>query len=322
MISSSFLSLAQSYALLFANAKSKSRLSIMHINRKEFLIRNKFGISTINLFFDLALQAGSNFIIECGANDASVSRRFIRGNSGSRAIAIEANPFVYEKFKAINAIPSLDYIQTGLSDKKKKVQFNIPNVTDRDTSIFGSFQKLPKYYQDYTSISIDTDKLDSLVKKTLFSRDSKVFMWIDVEGEAYNLFCGADKLLNLGVIKVIYVEVQESDHYKEERVGLEIAELLGKYGFEPVARDFPLADLYNLVFIHKSELKYALPVLNRYWSRLYTIKAPFIEFRRPNRMLSWLKKSLLNLVPSNLHSIVHRVLAVLGSKSSRTGLNS
>lgn len=311
-----FLSLCQVYALNYSQSLRKSRLSVLPSNRREFLIRNAYGKSTIELFFRLSRNLGISHLIECGANDASVSRRFLGEKEGRSALAIEANPFVFANYLALNSnIPALDYKQLGLSNKKGYMDFFIPNVTDKSQSIFGSFQKLPDFYTDYTSVQVELNTLDSLQmsRKTV----SPSAMWVDVEGEAYRVFTGARKLLSSGHVKLIYCEVQESVHYENEKSAIEITEYLGEFGFLPIARDFPLANLYNLMFIHKDSIKDAIPTLNSYWSSLSEIRAPAIEIRAPRKSFAKVKNKILGFIPKPLEIVAHRLFALLGSKSSK-----
>ena len=316
IMTSEFVSLSRFYTSLYVASLQNSKYCLLSSNRREFLIRNEFGKKTVELFFNLALKTSASQLIECGANDASVSRRFIREAPNRTAIAIEANPFVYDHFKSQNLVEGLSYLQIGLSNKKTALEFNIPKVTDLTTSIFGSFQKLPQYYSDYSTVRINTDRLDNVLKHSTMT-DTASVMWIDVEGEAFNVLLGASKILSGDSLKMIYVEVQESEHYHEEKKAVEITLLLEGYGFIPVARDFPLADLYNLLFVKESALKDAIPVLNRYWASLGEIRAPFIEFRKPMITLSKVKSRIFKLSPKPLHHFLHRLFAFAGSSSSK-----
>lgn len=311
-----FLFLSQVYAFNYSQSLRKSRLSVLSTSRREFLIRNAYGKSTIELFFRLNRNLGISHLIECGANDASVSRRFLEEKEGRSALAIEANPFVYANYLALNSnYPTLDYKQLGLSNKKGYMDFFIPNVTDKSQSIFGSFQKLPEFYTDYTSVEVELNTLDSL--QMIRKKVSPSAMWVDVEGEAYKVFSGARKLLDSGYVKLIYCEVQESVHYKNEKSAIEIAEYLGKFGFVPIARDFPLANLYNLLFIHKDSMKDAISTLNSYWSSLSEIRAPAIEIRAPRESFAKLKKKIFGYIPKPLEFVAHKLFALAGSNSSK-----
>lgn len=315
-MSAEFLSLSRAYSILYARSLEKSRFALVSRSRKEFLIRNQFGKLTVQLFFDLSKELSATKLIECGANDASVSKRFINEAPGRSATAIEASPFVYENFKNTNISKGLTYIQVGLSNKKSVIEFNIPKVTDESTSIFGSFQKLPQYYSEYSSVPVKVEKLDTVMNVSA-KMNAPTVMWVDVEGEAFKVLQGASKTLANENTIMIYIEVQESTHYKSERRAIEIVELLESFGFVPVARDFPLADLYNLLLIKQGSLTDAVPSLNRYWASLSAIKTPIIEFRKPSQTLSNLKRILLRFIPEMFWPTLHRFFALFGSKSSQ-----
>lgn len=318
-MSAEFLSLSRSYSILFARLLDKSKFALISHSRKEFLIRNQFGKLTVQLFFNLSKQFSAINLIECGANDASVSRRFINEVPGRSAIAIEASPFVYDNFKKANICKGLSYVQIGLSNKKSVIEFNIPKVTDESTSIFGSFQKLPQYYSEYSTVPVKVEKLDAVMKASM-KINAPTVMWVDVEGEAFKVLQGAtNTLLNKNTI-MIYIEVQESTHYKSEKKAIEIVDFLEGFGFVPVARDFPLADLYNLLLVKRSVLTEAVPSLNQYWASLNLIRTPRIELRKPSQTLSNLKRIILRIIPEIFWPILHRLFALFGSKSSQKAI--
>jgi FkbM family methyltransferase len=315
-VTAEFISLTRFYASIYASSLRKSKYCLLSSNRREFLIRNEFGKKTVELFFDLSLRFNASRIIECGANDATVSRRFIREAQGRSAIAIEANPFVYNHFKTLNSMEGINYLQMGLSNRRTLLEFNIPKVTELSTSIFGSFQKLPKYYSDYSTVRIEADRLDNIIRQNS-KTDAVSVMWIDVEGEAFKVLLGASRTLSSESLKMIYIEVQEADHYRDEKRAIEIASFLESYGFTPVARDFPLAELYNLLFLKDSTLINSIPVLSDYWASLEGIKAPKIEFRKPLITLSKIKTGIFKFAPKPLHDFLHLLFAFAGSRSSK-----
>ena len=311
-----FLNISQQYSSLYAQALKNSLFSFIPQKRKEYLIRNSFGVKTIELFFTLSKRLQISQLLECGANDASVSRRFIEETKNGSSLALEANPYVFNKFWSLNSnIQNLTYRNVGVSNSKGKFEFFIPNVTDKEISIFGSFQKLPQYYADYTSIKVGKDKLDNLIK--LSKASASIGMWIDVEGEAFRLFEGAKTLLKSGKIKLIYVEVQEASHYQDEKNAYEISEYLKTFNFVPVARDFPFNNIYNLVFLDIDSLSFSIEILNEYWFSLFNIKAPYLEIRFPKEILSRIKNNFIRFLPNKLIKIFHVIFAMLGSQSSK-----
>jgi len=314
---SDFLTLQQAYVQFYSRSLEKSKFSLLNADRKEFLIRNKYGKVTIELFFKLARTLGTSNLLECGANDASVSIRFINEVQGRSAVAYEANPFVFERYRLNNDfIAGLTYLQVGISDKKGYLDFHIPKVTDKSYSIFGSFQKLSNYYSDYETLKVKLDSLDNLHRFP--NKLGQTAMWVDVEGEAFKLFGGSKKVLRSGSVQLIYVEVQEGVHYGSEKNATQISDYLLEFGFLPVARDFPLANLYNLVFIHEDRIHEVMPILNGYWLSLGAIKAPILEFRMPLTFLSRIKKAVIEILPESWSKYGHRIFAMLGSKSSRS----
>ena len=73
-----------------------------------------------NLFLKLLKKLNVDYLIECGAHEATASLSFVK--SGGKAIAIEANPFVYRDItpKSFDRFTS---INMGLSDKEEVLFF-------------------------------------------------------------------------------------------------------------------------------------------------------------------------------------------------------
>ena len=298
------------------DAKNKFR---PYKNRKRFLILNETGKVTRSLFWQLVSQSKVKLFLECGANDAQVSREFLGKNPQGRALAIEANPKVFERFKGINVdVSNLTYVNEGISDKSGELEFYVPKVTDESISIFGSFQKLPMY-DYYPPRRIKVSSLDEIIHQYHLYEDS-VAIWIDVEGQVGKLLAGAKDFLLSKKCKVIYCEVQDYGHYADEIKANDIAKILWSYGFVPVARDFPTQPFYNLIFVRAESLIDIHEARTKYVEDLTNIKLPLVVIPDFREGFAKLKNLLLRLENRNFQKIVHSVAGFLGSKSSRKRL--
>jgi FkbM family methyltransferase len=231
-------------------------------------------------------------------------------------LAIEANPQVYGRYQKVNSeYQQIQYINVGLSNRRKISPFYVPKVTDPSTSIFGSFQKLP-IYDYYNPTPVKIEKLDSIVRNFRL-KSERIALWIDVEGELGRLIQGARKTLSDYSVKLLYCEVQENNHYNDEKTAMEISQELWSLGFVPVARDFPTAPLYNLIFLRKDMIERVNPLLLSHLEDLQKIKLPFFVVPDYKTPLSRIKKFILRPNSKLWHKMVNSIAAILGSSSSK-----
>jgi FkbM family methyltransferase len=284
---------------------------------KHYLILRSTGLVTRELFSNLLKILEVNFLIECGANDASVSREFISGQPNRKALAIEANPLVYERFKSINSeFSQLKYVNVGISSHNSRQPFYVPNITDPSTSIFGSFQRLSLYEYDKPMI-VDIKQLDHF-KRQIPSSATSIALWIDVEGEVGRLLLGAKTILSDERVKMLYCELQDDVHYRDEKSAMEISYELSKLGFFPIARDFLSAPLYNMIFVRSESLSRVQQEISSHFRRMEFIKIPFFVFPDFKTKLSKIKRRLLKIESRKWQSFVHQFSAILGSASSKS----
>ena len=103
-----------------------------------FSSKRLLGINTTKeldrLFFKLLKPMNIDYLIECGAHEASASLNFI--NQGGKSIAIEANPFVYNNITP-KSNENLIAINKALSNKKGKLDFFFPKNNNKpDNQLF------------------------------------------------------------------------------------------------------------------------------------------------------------------------------------------
>lgn len=299
------------YGIISANNKFR-----IYSKARRFQILKCTGEVTRTFFWNLVKKMEIESFIECGANDAIVSREFLSYMPYGGAIAIEANPKVFERFKAINKeISKLKYLNLGVSDKRETLNFYVPNVTDESISIFGSFQKL-SIYDYYPPREVQTLPLDEILKTELKTSEN-IALWIDVEGQFGKLIDGATKTLKSPKCKILYCEVQDDEYYLQELNAQQIVEKLWGYGFVPFARDFFTQPLYNLIFVKRDVLQKINQERAIYLSELMEIKIPYFLLPDWKSGLSKFKRTLLKVGGKRSKRVIHKISRVLGSESSR-----
>lgn len=299
------------YGVIEANNKKQ-----MYVKRKRFQILKRTGEITRNFFWEIVKELDIDVFVECGANDASVSRQFLESFPERRALAIEANPRVFEYYREVNEkISTLEYLNLGVSDKQGTLDFYIPKVTEEEISIFGSFQKLP-YYDYYPAIKVQTLPVDKIIKRNKRA-DKSLALWIDVEGQLSKLIKGAHHTLKSKNCKILYCEVQDDNHYSQEATAQEIVDTLWGYGFIPVGRDFFTEPFYNLMFVKADVMQYIHVQRAIYVKELISIKIPVFLMPDIKSKLSRIKALILKRSGVNLQRFIHKIASFLGSESSR-----
>lgn len=274
---------------------------------------------TTQIYRKLSLE----LLIQCGANEPSSAINFCNLNSNNRAICIEANPYIASKYVANNKNKNISYLNIGLGSEPGNLNFYIPEDHPKDWTLQGTFTPTKQLkYQKPFEIQVDT--LDNLIPKNLGVDDLRssnfpnTALLIDVEGFSWEVLQGAKEILSLDKTKAIFIEVQDDNFYWEkEKNAMQISEFLEGYGFIPVARDYPTAPLYNIVFIKVTELDKLVEIINWFWFNFTQIKPNFIEFKDPRLILVRIKKLCFALIPKFLHRHLHIFFKFMGSKSSK-----
>lgn len=306
---------------------------ICYSNRKLALLSKQarwrqVRIETGKLLETFAMQVykrlSLELLIQCGANEPSSAVSFCQIRSGNRAICFEANPYIAQKYMTHYENSNIKYLNVGLGSRPGSLNFYIPENHPKDWTLQGTFapSKQLKYHEPF---EIKINSLDNLLPSILNLNDlqgsefPKSALLIDVEGFSWEVLQGAKKILELDSTKVIFVEVQDNNHYwEDERNARQISEFLENYGFMPIIRDYPTAPLYNIVFVKESELDKLTDLVNSFWFNFTQIRPSFIEIKDPRLFLSKIKKMGFLLIPKVLHKYLHKFFAFLGSKSSRS----
>ena len=109
--------------LISLTKKFKSKYKLFHFffpYVSEKLLGSNTSKYLDTLYFDLFKKLEIQYLIECGAYEASASLEAIK--RGCNALAIEANPNTFEKITP-KSNKKLTSINIGLSDKKEYMNF-------------------------------------------------------------------------------------------------------------------------------------------------------------------------------------------------------
>jgi FkbM family methyltransferase len=309
-----FQSLIQLAANAYGNSLSRNRFKLLSESSRHYLLQEATGVLMEDLFFDLAGKLGVIQIIECGAHDAATSIRFIT-KDGRRALAIEANPYVWEEHKDKFANSKIEYRSIGISNLVTTLDMNIPKHHNNNSSLEASLGRR-KDFGSYRTVKIQVDKLDNVANA--FIAGGSTCLWIDVEGFGGKVIEGAREILEHPNTKLIYIEVQDDQaYYDEESSAVEITRHLANFGFVPIARDYPIANLYNLLFVRVQDLGSCTTTLSKFWVYYSNLKIPHFRRRSVRDILASAKRTLFAVSKSGKPRGSDYLFSRLGSKSSK-----
>lgn len=204
----------------------------------------------VDLFHELCGATGVQVFIECGAYSAEDALRFLRNSPSRQAIAIEANPYVYEQRTRIAESLGVKTLNVGLGSQPGYFDLQIPNKrgATEPTPPYASFLN-HKDEKDWPSETVrcEVTTLDSLITEA--ERSKATALWIDVEGAAGDVLRGSEGILRSGCVKLVMVEVETKQLWKEQMVLSDIKNYLAVFGLNPVARDAQMGNTqFNVIF--------------------------------------------------------------------------
>jgi FkbM family methyltransferase len=200
------------------------------------------------LFFTLLLELPTDGLVEVGAHNADVSKRFVGAKQNARAVAYEAAPMVYERVVGQGLPERLSMHNCAIGTKSGPVRFFVPR--DPRSHVWASTLKRAGNIdvQEFVVPMISLDEAGRSIASTGKERDLGV--WIDVEGSALDVLRSGESLLKQRV-SIAYVEVNDVSAYEGAATSLDIISLFLTHGFIPVARDNQFGDAWNLLVVHE-----------------------------------------------------------------------
>lgn len=218
----------------------------------------------VEAFFKLIDHHNVSTLLEIGAFQAEVSRRFINkantNESATRqALAVEANPYNYKKFKDSLTEAGVIYHHAAVQDREGTCELQL-HVTELDIEngyIRGNNSILKSDTRPDTRIeSVPGTTLDALVASYVASESipdpvaSHPALWIDVEGALDLVIKGGHHTLKNSL--AIFAEVETQRLWNDQAIFTEIAAQLDKLGFFPYLRDCEYEpEQFNVMFVNR-----------------------------------------------------------------------
>lgn len=203
-------------------------------------------------FLNLCLEVGPTVSLEIGAHQAYFSRRLKTKSPQTRCLAVEANPYVYEKHAPRLTDAGVEYLHLAVSAVDGTVDLSIPREfhnTDRDrrfsktrTNRMASLGT-HRYAEKSETVSVPSRRLDGLVD---VEESDVVVAWIDVEGASGSVLSSGEAVLKR--TSLVYIEVESEPLWEDQWLDVDVARFLAGCGLVPVLRDVQRPHQYNVVY--------------------------------------------------------------------------
>ncbi len=196
-----------------------------------------------NIFALLKAILPSNpVIIEAGSFKGKDTKRLASNWPHGRIYAFEPVPEIFARLQLnTKKLKNISCFQVALSNTTGESVFFVSQKPIKKEAPFqaGSLKK-PKERLKWSdvfypkTITVQTITLDDWAHQN--NIDHIDFLWLDVQGNAYEVLQGAQKLLP--TIKAIWTEVEFVEAYENQKQYEQLKEYLESKGFQEVAKDF------------------------------------------------------------------------------------
>ncbi|MEH6592447.1 MAG: FkbM family methyltransferase [Halioglobus sp.] len=301
---------------LLATSRNKGFFEKVFPKKSSDYISKQSSIVLDEFFFTALSTLNVDYLLECGAHEASASSRFC--SMGKQAIAIEANPLTFRSKTSAAAAHGVQVLNVGLGSSKGELEFFIPIQNE----MAGNATFQPKETEAYVKQLVEVDTIDNVAHKYSFDQGF-VALWIDVEGFSREVLKGATKLLEKENCVILKVEVETFPFFEGQALCTEINDFLCSMGFRPVIVDAEYPRQYNIVFVKEKAIDDLAADIEKSFGQMTAITFNFHKF------ISLELNALKDLIFLGAKEVIfklfgedcaHIVLAKLGSKSSRAHL--
>lgn len=214
----------------------------------------KVSMEKVKKFFILIQKyLAADVFVEIGAHEANFSKSMKTTYSNAIAIAFEANPYVYQKYKDSVIKIGVIYENMAISDQTNYINFGIQQVINGKhiENTAGLHSIMERTDSDKVQhIRVQSTTLTAYFKKNCIDANN-VCLWIDAEGAASLVLKGAKQILEK--VSSIYIEVESLEYWKNQWTETYIYKYFLDNGFIPILRDFEYVHQYNMVLVKKNK---------------------------------------------------------------------
>lgn len=194
-----------------------------------------------SLFYNCVEFLAPSVFIEAGCREATASKEIKRRLPECSVFAYEAGKESFDLFHHSICSAGVEHINMAISDTKGEGVFYKHNqgLTYGNNSLV--VRNEPGWE---TAQKVQKDTLDNLH----YDPNETFCLWIDVEGHGYEVLQGASNILKN--TKLIMIEVEQLQFWKDQKLDTEIIELLSE-DFKILQRDQEYPNQYNIIFQRK-----------------------------------------------------------------------
>jgi len=206
-----------------------------------------------NIFWDLMTKIEPTMTFEAGAYDGTFSIAMSKIIERNNVHAIEADPYCYNKYK--DSFNDSGFVYEHLAITKENGPVTLKIVIRNDKALGGITSLSERNsigdieYNDYEDYVIEGQTIDTYFANKL-SDDTRLYMWLDVEGLGHDILCSATETLKKTV--AIKIEVEKIQYWKDQKLDNDVIDLMIQNDFIPLVRDFQSPNQYNILFVNRN----------------------------------------------------------------------
>lgn len=201
----------------------------------------------LTFFHDMCAVVEPTISLELGAHEAKFSVWAKRHFPQARAVAVEANPYVYEKFRERVDGNGVEYHHLAAASTNGPVTITIPTqVGPRSLVKANRMASLAIHRREkgHEAVEVDARRMDDFVPH---GDGDRVVAWIDVEGASDQVLAGSREILARA--DAVYMEVERVSSWHGQWLDVDVARYFREIGKIPVIRDVQRKGQYNVVFL-------------------------------------------------------------------------
>jgi FkbM family methyltransferase len=239
---------------------SLAETTLRNSRRPPRLIARQYNL----LFRILAMQCQVTMAVEIGAFEAGFARWWKSHDPKNRAIAFEANPFVFAQFQEEVRAAGVDYRNACVADINGRQKLLIPRDY-RDKSLDRS-NRMSSILNNNFVDQVEELEVDSVCLNEAISvvDTDRLLLKIDVKGACEAVLSGAAEALARTALMTIELESESIWH--GQWLDVDVVRCLHQYGLILVARDLQHSFQYNAIFLNPAmvDMGKLTPVVKNY----------------------------------------------------------
>jgi FkbM family methyltransferase len=252
-------------------------------------------LSTRRLFARLLRTFEITTVCDVGSMDGADALLFRRRLPHAKILALEPNPANYSLMRKDHRLREGDIrlLPFAASEHESEAPFFVVDAAAREGDPkrrgMSSLHRRSGPWEPADIVPVRTVRLDRLLAEEKLAEDA-IALWIDAEGMAYEVICGADGVL--ANTRILHVEVEtEPCIGVSQRLFADVLRCLERAGFMLLATDQPVQNTqFNALFIRRELMRSRAQSIRTWltlaWLRRRTAQA--VLRLVPMRMRRWL----------------------------------